>query len=238
MRDVHSRRPGDAFAELGRIRFSETDFEGVLTLVAELAKRTIPAAGEVSVTLLGAGGAYTPACTGETALTLDNWQYEYGHGPCLTAAAAAITVTVADMADETRWPQWANRAVDAGVRSSLSIGLPLHESVTGALNVYATEPDAFDEDAVALGQAFGGYAAVAMANAHLYSTKADLAQHMQAAMASRAVIEQAKGIIMAERRCTPEEAFALLTKISQDTNRKVRDIAAALVARTQDTREP
>jgi AmiR/NasT family two-component response regulator len=106
----------------------------------------------------------------------------------------------------------------------------VHEAVTGALNVYATKPDAFDDDAIMIAQTFAGYAAVALANAHLYDTQATLAQHMQAAMEHRAVIEQAKGIIMAERRCTPDEAFQILTKLSQDTNRKLRDVATALVA--------
>jgi len=81
-----------------------------------------------------------------------------------------------------------------------------------------------------LAQTFAGYAAVALANAHLYDVTATLAQHLQAAMENRAVIEQAKGIVMAERHCTADEAFAILSKLSQDSNRKVRDVAAALVA--------
>jgi GAF domain-containing protein len=147
-------------------------------------------------------------------------------------------MSVPEMAREDRWPQWAARARDLGVNSSLSIGLPVQDTVTGALNVYATTPEAFDDDAVVLGQTFAGYAAVALANAHLYDTTATLAQQMQAAMDSRAVIEQAKGIIMGERRCTAEEAFSILTKVSQDTNRKVRDVAAALVARAAQDRKP
>jgi len=83
-------------------------------------------------------------------------------------------------------------------------------------------------------QTFAGYAAVALANAHLYDTTANLAQQMQAAMDSRAVIEQAKGIIMGDRRCTADEAFAILTRLSQDSNRKLRDIAAALVDRAAE----
>jgi AmiR/NasT family two-component response regulator len=108
--------------------------------------------------------------------------------------------------------------------------MPVQERVTGALNLYATKPDAFDEEATLVAQTFAGYAAVALANAHLYDATATLAQHLQAAMANRSVIEQAKGIIMAERHCTPEEAFAILSKLSQDTNRKVREIATTLVA--------
>ena len=238
MTHIEPMNPTDAFAQLGQIKFSEINFQGVLAQVAGLAKRTIPAAGEVSVTLVGAGGAHTAAFTGELALSLDECQYKQGQGPCLTAAGANVTVAIADMAAEARWPDWARRAVDAGAHSSLSIGLPLHDSVTGALNIYATKPQAFDDDAITLAQTFGGYAAVAMANAHLYDTTANLAQHMRAAMDSRAVIEQAKGIIMGERRCTADEAFAILSRISQDTNRKVRDVAAALVARATELPKP
>jgi AmiR/NasT family two-component response regulator len=107
----------------------------------------------------------------------------------------------------------------------------LQEEVTGALNVYARTPGAFDDEAIVVGQTFAGYAAVALANADLYHTTQTLTQQLQAAMASRAVIEQAKGIIMGEQRCTPDAAFRILSKVSQDSNRKVRDVAAALVAR-------
>jgi GAF domain-containing protein len=134
------------------------------------------------------------------------------------------------MDQETRWPDFTPGAVEAGVHSSLSIGLPVHEFVTGALNVYATKPDAFDDDAIVLAQTFAGYAAVALANAHRYDTQASLAQQMQAAMENRAVIEQAKGIIMGDRHCGPDEAFQILSQLSQDTNRKLRDVANALVA--------
>ena len=225
--------PTAAFSELGRIKLAETDLDGVLARVAELARQTLEGATEVSVTLVRGKGAHTAAYTGDLALHLDEWQYAKGHGPCLDASAAAGTMSIPDMAGETRWPDWAGRARQAGAHSSLSIGLPVQESVAGALNVYSTTPHAFNDDTIALAQTFASYAAVALANAHLYDTTATLAQHMQAAMESRAVIEQAKGIIMGERRCTADEAFALLTKVSQDSNRKLRDVAVALVAQAQ-----
>ena len=232
--DNHAMDPAEAFAHLGRIRLSDTTLDGVLTTIAALAKRTIPGAGEVSVTLVRGTGAYTAAFTGDLARRLDEWQYEAGRGPCLDASAAAAAMSVPEMTSETRWPRWAARAREIGVNSSLSIGLPVQDTVTGALNIYATKPHAFDDDAIVLGQTFAGYAAVALANAHLYDTTATLAQQMQAAMDSRAVIEQAKGIIIGDRRCTPDEAFRILTKLSQDTNRKLRDVAAALVARAAE----
>jgi GAF domain-containing protein len=229
MTDPQHMKPTDAFAELGRIDFRETEVGTVLAKVADLAKRSISGADEVSITLVGAGGAHTAAFTGERAVTVDEWQYQQGHGPCLAAAAANITVTVPDMAGESRWPAWADRAIDAGVHSSMSIGLPVRECVSGAVNVYATKPHAFDDDAVLLAETFGGYASVAMANAHLYNT-ATLGDQAHAAMDRRALIDQAKGIIMAERRCTSDEAFAILAKVCQYSGRDLGDVAAVLVA--------
>ena len=229
----HPADPITAFAELGRIKYSETDLTGVLDRVASLARQELPGAREVSVTIVDDRGPHTAAFTGAMALQLDERQYEQRGGPCLQAAADRATVSVPDTAADTRWPAWSTRAAAGGAGSVLSVGLPILDDVSGALNIYGGQPRAFDADTVVLAQTFAGYAAVALGNAHLYHSTATLAQHLQAAMDSRAVIEQAKGIIMGERRCTPDEAFAVLTRTSQDTNRKVRDVAAALVARAQ-----
>jgi GAF domain-containing protein len=230
MSDNQLLNPTEAFAQLAQIKFADTSFNGFLDKIAELARRTIAGADEVSVTLLRGTDAHTAAFTGELASACDERQYQSGHGPCLDAAQATVTLWIADMRSETRWPDYTPLAVEAGAHSSLSIGLPVYESVTGALNVYATKPDGFDDDAMVLAQTFADYAAVAMTNAHLYESQVTLAQHMQTAMESRAVIEQAKGIIMGSRRCTANEALAILTMLSQDTNRKLREVAAALVA--------
>jgi GAF domain-containing protein len=228
----HPFDPVSAFAQLGRIKLGETDLDGVLRQVADLAQSTLPPADEVSITLVRAGEAHTAASTGDLALRLDEAQYRNQAGPCLEAAAGKTTVSVPITADDSRWHGWAAQADAAGAGSVLSIGLPILDTVDGALNIYGRRAYAFDEDAVRLAQTFAGSAAVALANAHLYDRTANLAQHMQAAMENRAVIEQAKGIIMGDRRCTADEAFAILTRASQDSNRKVRDVAAALVART------
>jgi GAF domain-containing protein len=234
----HHTNPASAFAEFGRIRLGETDLHGVLTRVAELARSTLPGADEVSITLVRDGRPYTAAATGDIALHLDERQYEGRSGPCLQAAADKVTVSVPHTATDTRWDGWPGRAAAAGVGSVLSVGLPIVESVTGAVNIYGLRPAAFDDDTVVLAQQFAGYATVALANAHLHDSTASLAQHMQAAMENRAVIEQAKGIIMGDRRCTADEAFAILTRISQDSNRKLREVAATLVARVAGDSAP
>ncbi|AGL18914.1 GAF and ANTAR domain-containing protein [Actinoplanes sp. N902-109] len=225
--------PTAAFRELGQIKLGETDLKGVLDRIARLAKQTVPGADEVSVTLIPERGPYTISWTGQPALEVDEQQYRDGSGPCLEAAMGKATLAIHEVAGETRWPAWAEHAWSRGVRSSASVGMPIHDNVSGGLNVYSRAVDAFDDESLTLLETFAGYAAVALANAHLYDTTTTLAQHMQAAMESRAVIEQAKGIIMGERRCSPDEAFTILAKLSQDSNRKLRDVAVALVNRAQ-----
>jgi GAF domain-containing protein len=223
--------PAEAYAQLGTIKLAETDLAGVLATIAGLAQRTIPGAAEVSVTLIRDGKAHTAAFTGDLAMRMDEPQYQSGNGPCLDASAGAVSLSVTETETESRWPRWASSASEQGVLSSLSIGLPIQEMVVGALNVYAVSAHAFNDDAIAVAEKFADYAAVALANAQLYDSTATLAQHMRDAMASRAVIEQAKGIIMGGRRCSADEAFDILVKLSQSSNRKLRDVAEVLVAK-------
>jgi hypothetical protein len=119
--------PHVAFAELGRLRLGDGDLRAVLGRVAELARQTLPGAVGASVTLIESDQAHTAAFTGPLARDLDETQYQDGHGPCLQAAQSAGTVPVPAMTAETRWPGFARRALDAGIRSSLSVALPLQK---------------------------------------------------------------------------------------------------------------
>ncbi|MFJ8688641.1 GAF and ANTAR domain-containing protein [Micromonospora wenchangensis] len=218
----------EAVLRLGSIRHDEMGLDAVLSRITEVARESIPDAAEVTVTLVHGTEATTAAHTGDLALQLDRWQFEQGRGPSLDAATTGAVLIVADMTAERRWPEWAARAHTVGVCSSMSLGLPIQQAVVGALNLYGTRPDAFGPLA-GPARTFADHAAVALANAHLYDSTATLAGQMQEAMRNRAVIEQAKGIIMGQRRCTADEAFALLARVSQNSNRKLRDVAEALV---------
>ena len=122
------------------MKLGESDLQAVLGRVAELARQTLPGMAGASVTLVESDRAFTAAFAGQLALDLDETQYQDGFGPCLEVAQSAGTITVPDMAAETRWPAFARQALAAGVHSSLSVALPLQEAVLGALNLYATQP--------------------------------------------------------------------------------------------------
>jgi GAF domain-containing protein len=103
------------------------------------------------------------------------------------------------------------------------------EQVSGALNLYAREPHAFDQDSRSAAQAFGPYAAVATGNLYAYQNARDMAGNLQTALESRAVIDQAKGILIERHRLTPDQAFQLLAQVSMNANWKLRDVADHLV---------
>ncbi|SHN58613.1 GAF domain-containing protein [Geodermatophilus obscurus] len=221
--------PRDAVAELARLVFGTTTMDAMLQRIADLAKELISGVEDASVTLIVNDKPGTAACTGGLALDLDESQYGLGHGPCLEAAVGEEIREITDAREETRWPDYARTAVERGSLSSLSVPLPVREGIHGGLNLYAVEADGFDDDARHMSRVFASYAAVAVHNMHLYESTRDQAEHLDTAMKTRAVIEQAKGILMSQRRCDAEEAFALLAAASQRSNRKLRDIARAIV---------
>jgi len=219
----------DAFAQLGELSFDETTLDGMLQRVAELSKRVIPGVAEASVTLVSNDKATSVAYTGELALDLDESQYGRGYGPCLEAATGEEIREITDAREETRWPDYTPVVVERGALSSLSVPVPVREGVHGAINLYGERAHAFDDGARELARSFATYAAVAVHNLHLYESTRELARNLDIAMQSRAVIEQAKGILMSQRRCDAAEAFNLLAAASQRSNRKLRDIAQGIV---------
>jgi GAF domain-containing protein len=224
-----SLQPNDAFAELARLTLSEQSLDTVMDTIAGLTKQTIPGASEVSVTLLERNAAKTVASTGRLATDLDERQYDRGYGPCLDCVVGGEPVVINDLAADHRWQDWGTEAARRGAGSSMSIPVPVQREVSAALNIYSSDPNAFDADSIELGKTFSAYAGVALANMHLYQAQERVVEQLQTAMESRAAIEQAKGILMGQRRCGPQEAFDILVKLSQDTNRKLRDVAQALV---------
>ena len=201
----------------------------VLGEITRVARRAMPGAEAASITLIRGERAFTAAYDGQMALDADELQYERGYGPCMDAARAGQLFLVDDMRTEQRWPDYARHVAAQGVRSSLSIPLPFQGATIGALDTYAGRPRAFGEADVALGEEVASWLAVAVGNAEAAArTEEDLA-HMRKAMMSRAVIEQAKGILIERHKVTDDQAFTILAHASQQTNVKLRDVAADLV---------
>jgi GAF domain-containing protein len=219
----------DALLELAAIVLDGQKLGAVLDRVAYIARQTLPGAAEVSLTLLSGDEPFLAACTGPLAYQAARTQYEREQGPSIDSARAGVVLRIDDIRTETRWPQFTVRAAAQGVRSSLSAPLPLHNQYIGALTGYSRRPFAFPARHIPAAETIAGYAAVAVHNARRLVEASTSARQMSEAMASRAAIEQAKGMLMERQHCGPDKAFALLAASSQRTNTKLRDIAAQMV---------
>lgn len=138
---------------------------------------------------------------------------------------------IRDTHAESRWPGYAQYVAGHGVHSPLAVPLILagEEQVAGSLNIYARMPDVFDDASRAVATGFAPYAAVPAGTVQAYRRARDTADHLAKALESRAVIEQAKGILIERHKLTPDQAFQALTTVSMSRNVKVRDIAGHLV---------
>jgi GAF domain-containing protein len=221
----------EAFDRLGRLSLRNLSMEDLLQSVADLAKAVMPGDTETSVSLLVRDAPTTVVSTGQLALDVDEAQYERDHGPCLHAARTGELVEIADTRTDDRWPDYMPRAAEHGALSSLSVPLAIDadEQVTGALNIYARQANAFDADARAVATRFGPYAAVAAGNLHAYQSARSMAANLRLALESRAVIDQAKGVLIERFKLTPDQAFQALVRVSMHANRKLRDVADDLV---------
>jgi GAF domain-containing protein len=219
-----------ALEELGLLALHEHSMESLLQRVVELTKVVMPGHGEASVSLLVNDRPTTAVFTGDLARDCDESQYGRGYGPCLHAASSGEVTEVVDARVETRWRDYAERAAEQGALSSLSIPLPLSAGIAGALNVYAREPAAFDDEAREAGRRFAPYAGAAVSNMFAYQNAEALADHLELTVESRAVIDQAKGILMERHKLPPDRAFQMLARISMQTNSQLRVVAEELVA--------
>ena len=221
--------------ELSRVGLVDRTLDDVLGEITRIAAAGIPGAEATSITLIRNDKAYTAAYSGEMALAADELQYAKGYGPCMDAGRGGVLLRIDDMDAEERWPDYVRHVRgEAGARSSLSVPLPYQGSWIGALNNYSTKAAAFaSPESLQAGLEVAEVVAVAVANADAHWQLGEQARNMRLAMASRAVIEQAKGVLMAQRHVDAEQAFEMLRDASQRYNRKLREIAQGIVDGTQ-----
>jgi GAF domain-containing protein len=206
------------------------DVAGFLDQLTCWAVEQTPGVEACGLTVEHAGSGRTVTYTGELAARGDERQYELDDGPCLEAMRSGEVVAVDDMAEEPRWGDYPRRAVEAGVRSSLSLPLVVGERGRGALNLYSSRPQAFTDTDGRMARVWAGQASGALAVAWRMAEREDAVEHLNRGLVTRQVIGQAVGLMMAQRRCTAEEAFDLLKTASQRGNEKLRDVAQRLVA--------
>lgn len=194
------------------------------------ATHALPDADFASITVVEGGEYRTVAATSDYIRDIDQAQYRSGQGPCLKAAETGriVRAVVADIVKQ--WPEFGQAATAAQVRSSLSAPLFLDSEYHGSLNLYSYTSAAFGALDAKLLELYTTAAEAALGAEHRYLAARREIEQLRQALESRAVIDQAKGILMAVRHVDADTAFALLVQRSQRENRKLREVAAHFVA--------
>ena len=210
---------------------AETRLNRLLNLILETAVDVLGFDAATVTTRDVPGGLATIAATDQRLVALDDAQYASGQGPCLSVLDPHQAVYLEDAgAGDQRWEYFSHTAAHLGVHSTLSIHVPTDtEDVAASLNFYAQRHLSLGHREITRAESFAQQLSAAILSVEAYKSTAKLAEDMAEAMRSRAVIEQAKGMLMAEQHITADHAFAQIVQLSQDANVKVRDIAIEIV---------
>ena len=213
----------ETFAEVARALLDEGDVEATLHRICQLAVETIEACECAGISIVRGSHIRALATTNDVPAMVDGIQSETQQGPCIDAIKEHEVFFTGSLSGETRWPEFSRRAHDeSGIESILSVRLFAREDTMGALNLYSSQPDAFDSHDMAVASVFAAHAAVALATAQHE-------EQLEAKAGSRDIIGMAKGIIMARQAVSEEEAFDMLRRASQRMNVKLRDLAERVV---------
>jgi len=213
----------DHLGDLARLLQQEDQLEDTLDAVVHAAVGAIVGADHASISSVSRSReVVTRAATDELPRAVDRLQYDTGEGPCLDTLWEQRTARLPDLTDEGRWPTFTARARELGVGSMLAVRLyVLEEDDLGVLNLISDRAHAFTHDSEHTALLFAAHAAVALAGAQAQ-------EQLREAMTTRDLIGQAKGILMERYKLTGEQAFVLLVRASQTSNRKLHDIAEEL----------
>jgi len=224
--DDDSASVAGVFARLAIELHEESGVEETVEAVLQFALQAVSCT-HAGVALSHRGGKLeTVAVTDPVVEKSDQLQLECGEGPSLDVIGGRGTVLVPDTTDEPRYPDWSTKVALLGLGSVLAVRLATSGSTLGVLQLFNTEPYAFEPDDDAVAHILARHASVALANAR---QEASLWQAIDA----RKLVGQAQGILMERFDIGSDQAFAVLRRYSQDHNIKLRDVAQRLI----DTRK-
>lgn len=223
-RDVSLRAVVEMFAELGE-RMGSSGHETTYDAISHIAIERVRGAEAASITTLRKGRFRTVSSSDERATRGDAIQYELGSGPCVDAILDRTLYRPEDLRDDDRWPEYGARVhKELGWTSMLSyrLGSDLTaDDVVAALNMYSSKVAGFDEDAADVGLLLATHSALAIAT----EVHRDRADNLESALSSSREIGVAVGVLMTRHQLSREQAFDALRIASQNTNRKLHDIA-------------
>ena len=225
-REYHDDTVQSTLAELVSALVRGAGIEEMLTKLTSASVALVPGAEFAKISLIGNGHLRSIAATSESIALLDGAQQAAGQGPCLDAVRTQKPIRCSDLRTDVRWPQFARAATTAGVHRVLSCPLDMPGGSGATLTVFGSQPGAFGSGSATIATMLASHAALALLTA-------EHERQFRAALATRDIIGQAKGMLMERFGVDSARAFALLKQMSQETNTPVRQLAARLVDRAR-----
>lgn len=229
--DIDGEELPRALVALSRLAAVVESAEDLLPRAAQICQNALGDMVSVSLMIGSPTEPQVVASTSTLAQAVDGAQVMADEGPCATAYETVSTVVSKNLHDDERWPRLARHLTEVIASGVVAAPLVLDDKVVGALNVFTTAEHGPDEQQVRfcelLATSVGALIHELRRRGELQATAAGLEQ----ALTSRAVIDMAKGIVMADKRCTPDEAFQHLVDLSSRNHVKLRDLADLIVTR-------
>ena len=201
-----------------------------LQAVVDIVKRTIPTCDAAGIVLLVDGEPTSAAVTDRLTMEIDLVQYQTGEGPCLAAMYDGDVVRIDILERDSRFTRFAPGALDRGLQSVLSTPLAANGRSVGALNMYSTEANAFDGGTEEAVRPMAEYAGHAIGTSPLYAYSLEMVDGLVEDLESRAVIEQATGVLMATQEETSEDALGHLRDLAMSSGESMRTVAEWVIA--------
>lgn len=220
-------------AGLQEALLSSDSVEQFLEQLARLGARTVSEGMSCGMALRQRGRAprTVAACSDPLAAEADRVQDQTGEGPAAHVLRHGCRVRIEDTATYGHWPRFCRQAASLGIRSCYALPLVTEGEPAGVLMLYAPAPGAFGPQESSRAERFAASASGALTLSLRMASCQDTNEQLRSSIVSRAVIDQALGVIMATEHCPQDKAFAMLRSVSQNTNVKLRDLAATIVTR-------
>jgi len=226
--EVATSSPDIAQEETGLLSIGDASEPRSLSQLVDLAARQVPACSGAGAILWRNGEPVVVAASHPSLPELIEVQVRCQRGPMLDALGGGEPVGCPDTLEETRWPEYASAALRQGVRCSLSLAYRSgSEAVT--LSLFGARPRTLESDSIALAERLVAFGGSVVGFASEYGEARRAARQLQDAAESRAVVDQAKGVLMHALGCTAEEALQRMRQVSQARNMKVTEVATRVI---------
>ena len=227
--DISARDVHQALHELGKLRFGEMRVEDAMREIVQTTHTIFDVDGAGLMLADAEHHLRNVAVSDEPLARLEELQVRHQEGPCIAAFDDKALVAAQDLGEDRRWPFFSDAAVAQGIRAVLASPLPYNQDAVGVVTVLSEDRHPWSAEAELALLAFTDLAALLIASMMIGQQQSELATQLQSALNTRAVIEQAKGVLMGQQGVSAHAAYEQLRAQARAQRRKLAAVSADLV---------